>query len=154
MLLITRDMKKVKIGIIICDRYNTCAGGKCFRSAANREGAFSVYKDNGIEIAGFTTCGGCPGGNIEYAPEEMKKNGVTHIHFATGFLVDYPPCPYMEHFKNFIKEKYGMKVMFGTHPIPEKYFLTHTRLKTWNNEFLSDSIKPTLTDELTRLRYD
>lgn len=147
-------MEKIKIGIIICDRYNTCSGGKCFRSAADREGAFSLYKDNEIEIAGFTTCGGCPGGNIEYAPEEMKKNGVTHIHFATGFFVGYPPCPYMEHFKNFITEKYGMKVIFGTHPIPEKYFLTHTRLKTWNNKFLSDSIKPTLTDELTRLSYD
>ncbi len=23
---------KVKIGITICDRYKTCAGGKCFRA--------------------------------------------------------------------------------------------------------------------------
>jgi len=53
-------MEKVKVGIIICDRYNTCAGGKCFRSAQNREGAFSAYKGMEIEIAGFTTCGGCP----------------------------------------------------------------------------------------------
>jgi predicted metal-binding protein len=147
-------MKKVKIGIIICDRYNTCSGGKCFRSATNREGAFSVYKDNEIEIAGFTTCGGCPGGNIEYAPEEMKKNGITHIHFATGFLVGYPPCPYMEHFKNFIEEKYGIEVIYGTHPIPQNYYITHKNLDTWNSEFLSESIKPTLTDELTRLSYD
>jgi len=147
-------MEKIKIGIIICDRYNTCTGGKCFRSAANREGAFSVYKDKEIEIAGYTTCGGCPGGNIEYAPEEMKKNGVTHIHFATGFLVGYPPCPYMEHFKNFIEEKNGMKVIYGTHPIPQKYYLTHKNMDTWNSEFLSESIKPTLTDELTRLSYD
>jgi len=147
-------MGKIKIGIIICDRYNTCTGGKCFRSAANREGAFSVYKDKEIEIAGYTTCGGCPGGNIEYAPEEMKKNGVTNIHFATGFLVGYPPCPYMEHFKNFIEEKYGMKVIYGTHPIPQKYYLTHKNMDTWNSEFLSESIKPTLTDELIRLSYD
>ena len=147
-------MEKVKIGIIICDRYNTCTGGKCFRSAANREGAFAAYKDKEIEIAGFTTCGGCPGGNIEYAPEEMKKNGVTHIHFATGFLVGYPPCPYMEHFKNFIEEKYGMQVIYGTHPIPQKYYLTHKNMNTWNSDFLSESIKPTLTDELTRLSYD
>jgi len=147
-------MRKIKIGIIICDRYNTCTGGKCFRSAANREGAFSLYKDYEIEIAGFTTCGGCPGGNIEYAPEEMKKNGVTHIHFATGFFVGYPPCLYMEHFKNFIEEKYGMKIIYGTHPIPQKYYLTHKNLDTWNSEFLSESIKPTLTDELTRFSYD
>jgi len=147
-------MEKIKVGIIICDRYRSCAGGKCFRAAANHEGAFSVYKDKEIEIAGFTTCGGCPGGNIEYAPEEMKKNGVTHIHFATGLLVGYPPCPYMEHFINFIPEKYGMKVIMGTHPIPQKYYMTHSKLETWNSEFLKNSIKGTLTDEIMRLRYD
>jgi len=147
-------MGKILIGIIICDRYKTCAGGKCFRSAANREGAFSVYKDKDIEIAGFTSCGGCPGGNIEYAPEEMKKNGVTHIHFATGLLVGYPPCPYMEYFKSFITEKYGMEVVFGTHPIPEKYFTTHTEIGTWKSRFLLDAIKPTLTDKSVRLAYD
>jgi len=147
-------MKKIKIGIIICDRYNTCSGGKCFRSAANREGAFSLYNDCELEIVGFTTCGGCPGGNIEYAPEEMKKNGITHIHSATGFLVGYPPCPYMEHFKKFIEEKYGIKVIFGTHPIPQKYYITHKNMNTWNSKSLLESIKPTLSDELTRLNYD
>ncbi|MFH0842262.1 MAG: CGGC domain-containing protein [Bacteroidota bacterium] len=147
-------MEKVKVGIIICNRYNTCAGGKCFRAAANREGAFSAYKDMEIEIAGFTTCGGCPGGNIEHAPEEMQKNGVTHIHFATGFIVGYPPCPYMEHFEKFIREKYGMKVIFGTHPIPQKYLTTHKNLNTWNTEFLKKTTEPVMTDEPTRLRYD
>lgn len=147
-------MGKIKIGIIICDRYSTCAGGKCFRAAAAREGAFSRYKDQKIEIAAYTTCGGCPGGNIEYAPEEMQKNGVTHIHFATGFLVGYPPCPYMEYFKEFITEKYGMKVIVGTHPIPQKYLTIHTNLNTWDSNFLRESVMDTLTDEPTRLAYD
>jgi len=147
-------MEKVKIGIIICDRYRSCAGGKCFRSLKNREGAFSIYKNSEVELAVFTTCGGCPGGNIEYAPEEMKKNGVTQVHFATGFLVGYPPCPYMEHFQKFIPEKYGMNVVLGTHPIPQKYFLTHNNLNTWNSSFLQEAILPTLSDEKTRLNYD
>ncbi|OFY66858.1 MAG: CGGC domain-containing protein [Bacteroidetes bacterium RBG_13_42_15] len=147
-------MDKVKIGIIICNRYNTCAGGKCFRSAANREGAFSAYKGMDLEIAGFTTCGGCPGGNIEYAREEMQKNGVTHIHFATGFFVGYPPCPNMEYFKKFIEEKYEMKVVMGTHPVPEKYFLMHKKLNTWNNEFLMESVINILGDEKIRINYD
>ena len=147
-------MEKVKIGIIICDRYRSCAGGKCFRSLKNREGAFSIYKNSEVELAAFTTCGGCPGGNIEYAPEEMKKNGVTQVHFATGFLVGYPPCPYMEHFQKFIPEKYGMNVVLGTHPIPQKYFLTHNNLNTWNSSFLQEAILPTLSDEKTRLNYD
>jgi hypothetical protein len=62
-----------KIGIIICDRYHTCAGGKCLRALRNREGAFARYKDEEVELVGYTTCDGCPGGNVEYAPAEMKK---------------------------------------------------------------------------------
>lgn len=147
-------MKKVKIGIIICDRYRSCTGGKCFRAAQNREGAFSIYKNIEVEVAGFTTCGGCPGGNIECAPEEMKKNGITHIHFATGFLVGYPPCPNMDYFKKFITEKYGMKVIFGTHPIPQTYFIKHSNLKTWDTPLLQKIIQPALADEQTRLNYD
>lgn len=147
-------METIKLGIIICDRYKGCAGGKCFRALKNREGAFELYKNQEVELAAYTTCGGCPGGNIEYAPEEMKKNGVTHVHLATGFLVGYPPCPYIEHFKTFIPEKYGKKVIVGTHPIPQKYYLTHQSMNTWNTATLKNAIMQTLTDAETRLRYD
>jgi len=147
-------MEKIKIGIIICDRYHTCTGGKCFRSLQNREGAFSIYKDKEVELAGYTTCGGCPGGNIEYAPEEMKKNGVTHVHLATGFLVGYPPCPHIAHFEKFITEKYGLKVIIGTHPIPQKYYITHNKLNTWDSEFWKKTIELALPDEKIRLAYD
>ncbi len=144
-----------KIGIIICDRYRSCAGGKCFRALQNREGAFAVYPEGeDVEVVGYTSCGGCPGGNIEYAPEEMKKNGATVIHLATGFVVGYPPCPYIAHFKKFIEEKYGLRVVVGTHPIPEKYYQTHRALKTWDSAEWQDFIKPTLTDEKTRLAYN
>ena len=146
---------KIKVGIIICDRYRNCAGGKCFRAMRNKEGAFNIYKDNNdLELVGYTTCGGCPGGNIEYTPEEMIKNGAEVIHFATGFVVGYPPCPYINHFKNFIKTKYGVKVIIGTHPIPQKYYLTHTALHTWDSPEWEEFIQPTLADEQTRLAYD
>ena len=148
-------MKEIKkIGIIICNRYHTCAGGKCFRALRNREGAFSVYKGQDVEVVGYTTCDGCPGGNIEYSPEEMKKNGAEIIHFATGMVVGYPPCPYIAHFRDFIQEKYGIKVVIGTHPIPQKYYITHSKLKTWDSSEWKEFIKPTLTDEKTRLAYD
>ncbi|PMP68700.1 MAG: CGGC domain-containing protein [Caldisericum exile] len=146
--------EKVKIGIIICDRYKDCAGGKCFRSLKERAGAFSIYKGKEVEIVGYTSCGGCPGGNIEYAPEEMKKNGATIIHFATGMVVGYPPCPYIQYFKKFIEEKYKMQVVIGTHPIPQKYYLIHQKLGTWNTPEWQEMIKPTLTDEKMRLSYD
>ena len=146
--------EKLKIGIIICDRYKTCAGGKCFRAMKNREGAFDIYKDKEIELIGYTTCGGCPGGNIEYAPEEMKKNGAQTIHLATGMLVGYPPCPHIKYFKGFIENKYGLKVVAGTHPIPEKYFLIHEKLKTWNSNEWKELLKPSLKDRNTRITYN
>ena len=32
-----------KIGIIICDRYRSCGGGKCFRALRERRGGFARY---------------------------------------------------------------------------------------------------------------
>ena len=143
-----------KIGIIICDRYSLCAGGKCFRALRNREGAFSIYEGREVELVGYTTCGGCPGGNIEYAPEEMKKNGANVVHFATGLIVGYPPCPYLSYFKDFIETNYGMKVVMGTHPIPRKYYDIHRKLKTWDSLEFEEIIKNTLSDKETRLAYN
>lgn len=145
---------KEKIGIIICDRYHLCAGGKCFRALKNKEGAFTIYNNKEVELAGYTTCGGCPGGNIEYAPEEMKKNGVNVIHLATGLIVGYPPCPYISYFKDFIEAKYDMKVIIGTHPIPQKYYEIHSKLKTWDPQDWKEIIAPTLADEKGRLAYN
>lgn len=146
--------EKIKIGIIICDRYKSCAGGKCFRAIEERVGAFDIYKDKDVELVGYTSCGGCPGGNIEHAPEEMKKNGVEAIHFATGMVVGYPPCPYINQFKDFIEAKYELKVLIGTHPISEKYYNTHSKLGTWKNSEWDELLKPTLKDRAIRLAYD
>jgi predicted metal-binding protein len=145
----------MKIGIIICDRYKGCAGGKCFRAMQNREGAFDIYsKNEPLEVVGYTSCGGCPGGNIEYSPEEMIKNGAEAIHFATGFVVGYPPCPHISEFKKFIENKYKIDVVIGTHPIPQKYFNTHETLETWQSEKWQEIIKPTLGDEDLRIKYN
>jgi predicted metal-binding protein len=144
----------VKVGIIICDRYRACAGGKCFRAARNREGAFGVYKDKEVEVVGFTTCAGCPGGNVEYAVDEMKRNGATAIHLATGLIVGYPPCPSIGYFRDFIRAKYGLEVVYGTHPIPQKYFTVHDQLGTWRDPEWEEILRPTMTDEETRLSYD
>jgi len=144
----------VKIGIIICDRYNTCTGGKCFRSVKDRNGAFSVYSDQDVDIVGYTICGGCPGGNIENSMDEFMNNKIDVIHFATGLVVGYPPCPYIDKFKSFIETKFGLKVVVGTHPIPEKYYLTHMKMKTWDSKEWRKLITPTLSDKETRLSYD
>ena len=146
--------EKIKIGIIICDRYRRCAGGKCFRSLRNREGAFSRYKNAEVEIVGYTTCDGCPGGNIEYTVEEMKGNGAEVIHLATGLIVGYPPCPYITYFRDFIKTNYSLEVVYGSHPIPQKYLNIHEQLGTWEDTEWQKIIQPLLADEKTRLSYD
>ncbi len=143
---------KTKIGIIICDRYRRCAGGKCLRAMRNREGAFDIYGD--LELVGYTTCDGCPGGNIEYAGEEMVKNGAQVIHLATGLIVGYPPCPYISTFKSFLEYRYGVKVVAGTHPIPKKYLDMHTRLGTWEDPAWKPLLEPTMADDATRKAYD
>lgn len=146
--------QKEKVGIIICDRYRTCAGGKCFKALKNRAGAFSVYKGREVELVGYATCGGCPGGNVEYCVGEMKKNGVEIVHLATGMVVGYPPCPYIDFFCSFIKEKYGISVIIGTHPIPQSYHVTHQALGTWNSPEWKAKIKYVLTNEQIRLKYN
>lgn len=141
-----------KIGIIICGRYQTCGGGKCFKSVREREGAFKIYpKDEEVQVVGYSYCGGCPGGNIEYVPEEMIKNGAEVIHLATGLVVGYPPCPRIRDFKEFIETHYKIPVVIGTHPIPQKYFSDHEKLKFWRKYNMSD-IAPELFNETEEMR--
>ena len=144
----------IRLGIIICDRYRTCAAGKCLRAMRLREGAFSMYRDRQIELVGYATCGGCPGGNIEYAPAEMKNNGAEVIHLATGLIVGYPPCPHIDHFCQMIPAKHQLQVVVGTHPIPQKYFVTHAQLGAWYAPHWEALLQPTLADEKTRVSYD
>ena len=143
-----------RLGIIICDRYHNCAGGKCLRALRAREGAFARYAGEDVELVGYTTCGGCPGGNVEYAPAEMKKNGADVVHLATGLVVGYPPCPRLGAFADFLPQKYGLDVVVGTHPIPQNYYETHQRLGTWDSTEWQERIQDVLTDEETRRAYD
>jgi len=146
--------EKIKIGIIICNRYRTCAGGKCLRAMRNKEGAFAQYINSDVELVGYTTCDGCPGSNVEYTGEEMVKNGAQVIHLATGLLVGYPPCPYIHTFKAFLEKRYGVKVVVGTHPIPKKYLDLHTSLGTWEDVVWDSLLEASMADDDTRKAYD
>jgi predicted metal-binding protein len=124
--------RTVRIALIICARYRDCGGGKCFRALRERQGAFSRYAaEDQVDIAGYSTCGGCPGGNVEYVPAEFLKNGADVVHLATGLVVGYPPCPHINEFKAFIEKQYGLTVVVGTHPIPLKYLQAHSQLPFW-----------------------
>lgn len=137
-----------KIGIIICGRYQNCGGGKCFRALKERVGGFARYPaDEEVEIAGYSYCGGCPGGNVEYVPDEMKRNGVQVIHLATGLIVGYPPCPRIRDFKDFIEKKYEIPVVIGTHPIPLKYLETQQQLTSWKKMNMEKLVGDLMTED-------
>ena len=111
----------------------------------------SIYADTDVELVGFTTSDGCPGGNIEYSGDEMTKNGAQVIHLATGLVVGYPPCPHIGTFKAFLENRYGIKVVVGTHPIPEKYRLVHIELPSWP---ILEKNDPLMATEAVRKAYD
>ncbi|NLC71369.1 MAG: CGGC domain-containing protein [Desulfuromonadaceae bacterium] len=127
-----------KIAIIICARYQNCGGGKCLRALRERHGAFSRYPTSeDVEIVGYSTCGGCPGGNVEYVPGEFLKNGAQVVHLATGLVVGYPPCPNIRRFKTFIETHFELPVVIGTHPIPMKYLKAHEKLPFWKESAMA-----------------
>jgi predicted metal-binding protein len=135
-----------KVGIIICSRYRNCGGGKCLRAIRERAGGFARYpKEETVELVGYSSCGGCPGGNVEYVPEEMKKNDVQVIHLATGLVVGYPPCPHLREFKELIEQKHALPVVIGTHPIPLRYRTAHEYLSFWKKADMN-----TIAGELLR----
>ncbi len=137
-----------KVGIIICGRYQDCGGGKCFRAIRERVGGFSRYaKEEAVEVVGYSYCGGCPGGNVEYVPEEMKKNGAEVIHLATGMVVGYPPCPQIRQFKEFIESRYKMPVVIGTHPIPLKYFEVHSQVSFWKKMNMEEIARELMSED-------
>jgi predicted metal-binding protein len=143
-----KEISMTKIGIIICGRYITCGGGKCLRALKEHAGGFATYpKEEALELVGFSNCGGCPGGNVEYVPAEMIKNGAEVIHFATGMVVGYPPCQYINQFKEFVESHYKIPVVIGTHPIPLKYYNAHDKLSFWNSMKMDKTCGHLLTED-------
>jgi len=136
-----------RIGIIMCARYQDCGACKCFRAMRERHGGFSRYAaSEPLEIIGHSSCGGCPGGNVERVPAEFLKNGCNVIHLATGMVVGYPPCPHLRQFKVFIETQYNLPVVVGTHPIPLKYLTTHQKLRFWTESNMAELAGTLMTE--------
>lgn len=145
----------MKIAIIICGRYGSCDGAKCFRALNSREGAFSRYpKDEPLDVVAYTTCGGCPGGNVENTVKGMKKYGAQAIHFATGMLAGYPPCLYLADLKAYTEKETGLPVIVGTHPMPTNYIERHTQLNDWTSQHKEWLAEFHQMDPLESEKYD
>ena len=79
------------------------------------------------------------------------NNGAEAIHLATGFVVGYPPCPWLDYFMQFIERRFGVPVVVGTHPIPEKYRVCHEGLPSWPTLEGRDDL---MAQEAIRKAYD
>jgi hypothetical protein len=90
----------MKIGIIICHRYHTCAGGKCSESATT--GVHSHYKDRPWSSSAHDVTD--VRGNVEYAQPRCKERRAGH-----SFITDscgLSPCP-TSFSRKFVRSKYG-----------------------------------------------
>ena len=73
------------------------------------------------------------------------------IHLATCLLIGSPPRPSLPHFKAFVESAYGLPVVIGSHPIPQKYMDRHEKLPFWQDNKISEMAKP-LLDEAREIK--
>jgi len=76
------------------------------------------------------------------------------IHLATGLVVGYPPCPYIQTFQTYLEKRYNIEVVVGTHPIPTKYLEMHSQLGTWEDPIWQQILANTMADETLRKAYN
>jgi len=107
--------------IVACGAYASqgygCPGEwKCFKAAAAKEGSFSDY-DGEVKVVGFLECE-CPGRQTIPNIGCVKKNvDFDVIHLSSCMANAWPTCPYMDldEFAKKVEEKFGVKVVKGTH---------------------------------------
>jgi predicted metal-binding protein len=58
---------------IIYHPYHTCADEKCLRALRNCEGAFCTYKDQSVEVVGYTTSAGTPEATLNMLRLKCKR---------------------------------------------------------------------------------
>lgn len=135
-----------KIGIIRCHRYHLCSGAGCFTGINSLTGPMSPYRDEGVQVVGYTTCGGCPGYNMEKAPEALKRAGAEVIHLSTCFLCGVPPCIHLREFVRLVEAMTGLPVVVGTHLFPKTYQDLHVKLGDWKELGLMDLAEPLMKE--------
>jgi predicted metal-binding protein len=112
-----------KIGIIRCQELalsgdRRCAGWNCFPAIRDKSGYLAEYDT--IELVGFDTCGGCPGGNrynkIIERGKKLKEKGAEVIHLGTCLVGS---CPNKNKFKEVLEKETGLVVKEKTHTRPD-----------------------------------
>ena len=111
-----------KVLIVGCKKAmdDVCIGcSRCMVAFNRKDGEFSRYKDDDVELIGLLNCGDCPGAAIVTRLAQISlwnkplEEKVTRIHIGPC-IVDH--CPYKETLIAKIKAKSGVEVIEGTHP--------------------------------------
>lgn len=111
-----------KLLIIACKRMkdDICiACSRCSVAFNRREGEFSRYKDQDVELLGILHCGDCPGGLVGTRLVEFKlwnapmNEKPTKVHIGPCVMEH---CPYSTKIVDTVKEKSGVEVIEGAHP--------------------------------------
>lgn len=115
-----------KIGMLTCEKIKDthCIGCiKCHKAISKKVGTFKQHKDD-IEVVFWAGCGGCPGlymPKMTITNEMVDKLGREYdtIHIGTCIVkaVKTAGCPIdLDKMKSMIEEKWGKKVIIGSHP--------------------------------------
>jgi len=101
-----------KAGIIRCQQTeDMCPGTTDFVFSIQGKGAFE--ETGPVEIAGFLSCGGCPGKRAVSRAGLMVDRGVEIIFLASCISRGNPmgfPCPHFETIREAITAKHGNRV--------------------------------------------
>lgn len=109
-----------KIGIIRCAQTEDyCPGTADFMTIRKRSGAFAEL-EGGLELVGFTNCGGCPGKRALLKAQLLINRGAEVIAFASCIKKGTPlgyPCPFYEKMISIVRERLGdrVKILEFTH---------------------------------------
>ncbi len=102
----------MKVGIIRCSQTeDICPGTTDFKFAKEKKGVFGEIPDP--EIAGFVSCGGCPGKKAVSRAQTMVDRGAEAIIIASCIKKGAPlgfPCPHADMMIAAIRKKLGDSV--------------------------------------------
>lgn len=113
-----------RIAILYCKRikdHSCIACAKCFKAIQEKSAEFR--RDDDVELVAMTDCGDCPGLVVPRVKllSEVTKNldrevEVLHLGTCIKLAMETAQCPIdFDDLKPLIENKFGMKVVLGTH---------------------------------------
>ncbi|MEW6202298.1 MAG: CGGC domain-containing protein [bacterium] len=115
-----------KIAIVGCKRIQdhlciSCA--MCLKAISKRDGEFSAYKDDQLELVAIGDCGDCPGlimPKLSLMNTVLEKLGqeadIIHLGTCVVKASKTAKCPMdIENIQKMVLEKFGKGVVPGTH---------------------------------------